>query len=84
VIGGLVQNDTRVEETKVPILGDIPILGWLFKSRVTRDDETALIVFLTPWIVRGADSVEGGMNMILEKGREDAGSEWENLVNKMR
>lgn len=52
VLGGLV-NDTETEAiTKVPLLGDIPILGWLFKSRNIKKKKTNLVVFLTPKIIR--------------------------------
>ena len=38
-------------ENKVPILGDIPLLGWLFKSRKTQRERTNLFVFLTPHVI---------------------------------
>jgi general secretion pathway protein D len=56
VIGGLIQ--TRDEETidKIPLLGDIPLLGYLFKTKSTNRTKTNLIIILTPRIIRsGAD-----------------------------
>lgn len=52
VLGGLMKDDDRENTTKVPILGDIPILGWLFKSKTTGRQKTNLVVFITPKIVR--------------------------------
>ena len=57
VLGGLMSDKETETITKVPLLGDIPILGWLFKSRSTTNDKTNLVVFLTPKIIRNpADS----------------------------
>jgi general secretion pathway protein D len=52
VIGGLVGDSTEVGISKVPLLGDIPLLGWLFKSKTVTREKTNLYVFLTPHIVR--------------------------------
>ncbi len=52
VIGGLIDDKTSISEFKVPLLGDIPILGWLFKSRSTSRQKTNLFVFLTPRVVQ--------------------------------
>ncbi len=51
VIGGLIQNRQVKDVTKVPILGDIPILGWLFKSSTDQNQKTNLLVFITPYII---------------------------------
>ncbi len=56
VIGGLISDDLQDTETKVPFLGDIPVLGWLFKSVKKQKTKTNLLVFLTPHIIsRAAD-----------------------------
>jgi len=52
VIGGLINDSTEVGISKVPLLGDIPLLGWLFKSKTVKREKTNLYVFLTPHIVR--------------------------------
>ncbi|MCP5058217.1 MAG: type II secretion system secretin GspD [bacterium] len=52
VIGGLIGEDEGDIETKVPWLGDIPILGWLFKTTDEDVQKLNLLVFLTPYIVR--------------------------------
>jgi general secretion pathway protein D len=52
VLGGLSQDKETVEATKVPLLGDIPLLGYLFKTTVKRRHKTNLLVMLTPYIIR--------------------------------
>jgi len=52
VIGGLMQNIKAKTEQKVPILGDIPLLGFLFKHKVTADEKKELLIFMTPHIVK--------------------------------
>jgi general secretion pathway protein D len=51
IIGGLMQNGKAESETKIPFLGDIPLLGNLFKHKITTDAKTELIIFLTPYII---------------------------------
>lgn len=51
VIGGIIGQDTSYGEFKVPLLGDIPLLGWLFKSRGDTQNKTNLFIFITPHIV---------------------------------
>ncbi len=51
VMGGIIGQDTSSGEYKVPLLGDIPLIGWLFKTRNERVDKTNLFIFLTPHIV---------------------------------
>ncbi len=58
VIGGLMQDKDSVTTKKVPLLGDIPILGWLFKFKEVSKSKTNLVVFITPKIIRGQDDQE--------------------------
>ncbi|MBW1676042.1 MAG: type II secretion system secretin GspD [Deltaproteobacteria bacterium] len=51
VIGGLIDDNTTNVEYKVPCLGDIPLIGWFFRSRSKSRDKTNLFVFLTPRII---------------------------------
>ncbi|VAX22958.1 General secretion pathway protein D [hydrothermal vent metagenome] len=51
VIGGLIRDNLNDIERKVPFLGDIPLLGWLFKSQTKRKEKTNLLIFLTPHII---------------------------------
>ena len=52
VLGGILQTTQREDDTKVPYLGDIPVLGHLFKSTSHKDDKDELMIFITPKIVR--------------------------------
>ncbi|TKS60675.1 MAG: hypothetical protein EWM72_01225 [Nitrospira sp.] len=52
VVGGLVRENLTINETKIPLLGDIPWLGWLFKFQSKQTEKLNLLVFLTPHIVR--------------------------------
>jgi len=52
VIGGLLSNNKTENESKIPLLGDIPLLGNLFKRKVKSDVKTELLIFLTPTIVQ--------------------------------
>ncbi len=52
VLGGLINEDYRVSQSKVPLLGDIPLLGALFRSETKTRQKRNLIVFLRPTILR--------------------------------
>jgi type IV pilus assembly protein PilQ len=52
VIGGVTNSESEEAVRQVPLFGDIPILGWLFKQRGDRNNATELVVFITPSIVR--------------------------------
>ncbi len=52
VLGGLMEDTDIITETKVPLLGDIPLLGWLFKGRNKQKVKSNLLIFLTPKIIR--------------------------------
>jgi type IV pilus assembly protein PilQ len=50
VIGGIYTTKKTTDESSIPILGKIPLLGWLFKSQTKRDEQAELLIFLTPTI----------------------------------
>jgi general secretion pathway protein D len=52
VLGGLTQDKEVDQVTKVPVLGDIPLLGYLFKTRSKRRSRTNLLIMLTPYIIK--------------------------------
>jgi general secretion pathway protein D len=59
VVGGLVRDNITISERKVPFLGDIPFLGWLFKFQSRQVEKLNLLVFLTPQLVRDeSDMIE--------------------------
>ena len=51
VLGGLLQSSEKETVTKVPVLGQIPVLGWLFSSKVKSKSTTDLVIFLTPTVL---------------------------------
>jgi type IV pilus assembly protein PilQ len=52
VLGGIFEQTTRTTTDKVPFLGDVPVLGMLFRRTVKQDDKTELLIFVTPKIVK--------------------------------
>ena len=52
VLGGIIETESRETARKVPVLGGVPALGRLFRSRVTIENEVELMVFVTPRILR--------------------------------
>ncbi|MCI5151093.1 MAG: tetratricopeptide repeat protein, partial [Candidatus Electrothrix sp. MAN1_4] len=54
VIGGMIGQDITSGDYKVPLLGDIPVLGWLFKTHEDRDNKTNMFIFIMPRIVESS------------------------------
>ncbi|MCX5661532.1 MAG: hypothetical protein NTW19_17780 [Planctomycetota bacterium] len=52
ILGGLITNKDESHETKVPLLGDVPLLGNLFKNRTTTKQRTELLIILTPHVIQ--------------------------------
>ena len=52
VLGGIFETEERETVNKVPVLGDIPVLGYLFRSTVTVNNQAELLIFVTPKILR--------------------------------
>jgi general secretion pathway protein D len=67
VIGGLIGDTLSLTNYRVPLLGDIPLLGYLFKSLSRSREKTNLYIFLTPYII---DTNEKGQALYQEKNRE--------------
>ncbi|MFB1074875.1 type II secretion system secretin GspD [Vibrio diabolicus] len=59
VLGGLVDERALESESKVPLLGDIPVLGHLFKSTSTQTEKRNLMVFIKPTIIRDGMTADG-------------------------
>ena len=55
ILGGLIEDQTGGSATKVPLLGDIPLLGRLFRSSSKTDSQSVLMMFIRPTIIRTAD-----------------------------
>ncbi len=52
VLGGILETELRESEKKVPLLGDVPVLGYLFKTKGRVDNKNELLIFVTPRILR--------------------------------
>jgi general secretion pathway protein D len=59
VIGGLIEDNWAIGEDKVPLLGDIPVLGAMFRYETRKRTKTNLMVFLRPQIFRDATAYRG-------------------------
>jgi general secretion pathway protein D len=59
VLGGLIQDSVSSGEDKVPLLGDIPLLGNLFRHETRRHTKTNLMVFIRPHVLRAAEDSQG-------------------------
>jgi len=70
IIGGLMSADKSAVETKIPFLGDIPLVGNLFKRKQKSDTKTELLIFLTPHIVQ--NPTELAALSARERARSDA------------
>ena len=74
VIGGLIRDNEVSTTSKVPLLGDIPLLGWLFKTKTTRLEKTNLMIFITPYIIKNendAGELAQKKNQALEDFRKE-------------
>ncbi len=93
VIGGLIKDNVISIDRKVPFLGDIPILGWLFHFQSSRIEKTNLMVFLTPHIILDDEKLEelrrnkaGEISGFLEEAEEDGppnawGARFKTMIN---
>jgi general secretion pathway protein D len=58
VIGGLIRDDKITTEKKIPLLGDIPIVGSLFKFKRDRLQKTNLLLFITPYVLSSQSDID--------------------------
>jgi len=65
-IAGLIRDNKSTIEHRVPFLGDIPLLGWLFKFQTKKSEKTNLMVFLTPHIIKESEDAD----IILKEKKE--------------
>jgi general secretion pathway protein D len=90
VIGGLMQKQKTDSTQKVPVLGDIPLLGALFRHKITSDAKTELMIFMTPHVVKQPSDLaavttsEQGKTQLLPKAftEEDLNRALDNLPTK--
>ena len=58
VIGGLIRDESSDTTKKVPCVGNVPVLGWLFKNFAGTNTKTNLLIFISPQIIRTAEDLE--------------------------
>lgn len=79
VIGGLVTEDEYEQVRKIPFLGDIPIVGYLFKWKRVRNTKESLLVFVTPYLIRSPEETQKLIEREVEKRREKMREEEERI-----
>jgi general secretion pathway protein D len=93
VIGGLIDDTTTGSENQVPALGDIPLLGWLFRNESKENIKTNLYIFITPRVIKNPedamrvyqgkkeqiDTIKEGTIKFQEKHSADSEIEGENI-----
>lgn len=62
VIAGLLSDNTTHNQSKVPGLGDVPLFGWLFKSKKKVSAQTNLFIFITPKVIHSTDDMDAITN----------------------
>jgi len=76
VLGGLVQDQVNLANTKVPVLGDIPGLGYLFRSDSKQRQKSNLLVFITPTIVQDSDYQQAKSDLLKTPVPTDKMADW--------
>jgi general secretion pathway protein D len=87
VIGGIIGHDATESEYKVPLLGDIPGLGWFFKTHSTSSKKSNMFIFVTPRIIKNpADMSRVTRSKEIEsgKGLAQAQEQFAGLTDKER
>lgn len=78
VLSGMIREKLNETITKIPVLGDIPVLGWLFKNSQAEKIKTNLLVFITPRIIKQYDQIRKVLNRKMDERdefiRENLGS----------
>lgn len=82
-IGGLTTDSKSETVNKIPLLGDIPFLGWLFKSTATFNDRRTLIVLVTPTIVQSPGDTADEIQRALEDQQKRLQSELDHLFGSV-
>jgi general secretion pathway protein D len=82
VLGGLVNERSTYEDKKIPFLGDLPLVNYLFKSRSDSIRREHLMIFITPRIVRSSSQMEETLRALLKDQIERERREFEKMREK--
>lgn len=80
VIGGLIRDDKTTVEKKIPFVGDIPVLGNLFKHNKDEVQKTNLLIFITPYVMVSQED----LNQITDKKKNEMKPEMEKLEKNLK
>ncbi len=83
IVGGLVKDNKDITLQKVPLLGDIPLLGNLFRHKVENKDKTTLVIVLTPYIVKKSEDLDK-LRLTLAKLNELEKKFAQKLIKKLK
>ena len=83
VLGGLLQDDEQIDFSKVPLLGDLPIVGRAFQSKGKSRKKTNLMVFLRPKIIRSASDARPLTQELLNRARREDMLQSQRLTSKI-
>jgi len=67
MMGGLIKKGNTNNQSKIPLLGDIPLLGWAFKHEKQSNEKTELLVMITPYVIESDDVLEQYIKKFQEK-----------------
>ncbi|MFQ5504786.1 MAG: type II secretion system protein GspD [Planctomycetota bacterium] len=79
VIGGLTTESSTKTDTRVPFLGDIPIIGWAFRHQSTTKTRNSLIVFITPEIIQTPEETEESIRRVLSERQRAMQAEYRQI-----
>lgn len=63
VLGGLIQETENKEVSKIPFLGDLPVIGSVFRNTITKNEKSELVIMVTPRIIKDTEDVASGENL---------------------
>ena len=66
VLGGLVRKYSSKGSSKIPLLGDIPLIGWLFSTHDNKDERQELVVLLTPYVLNNPEEAQSAAKRVYD------------------
>jgi general secretion pathway protein D len=70
VLGGLMRDTKLVSHQKIPLLGDLPVLGFLFRNSTTRTEKTNLLLILTPYVIQTQEDLRKVFSRKMQERQE--------------
>jgi type IV pilus assembly protein PilQ len=84
VLGGLMVDSDRETISKLPWLGDIPFLGWLFKIEERGKETSQVLIFMTPWLIKEPSHQREALREDLLSRDRGLDSEWRTMAKDLR